>query len=234
MYNDDTMVQDRLFALSDAEYADFQHKIIPNVSKEHIVGVRVPALRRLAKLMMEQNIAENFIHLLPHVYFDENMLHGILVSELDDYEQCLAAVGAFLPYIDNWAVCDVLVPKIFKKHREELISNIKDWIKSSEPYTCRFGLKMLMTHFLDENFNDTYLKLAASVHSNHYYVNMMQAWFFATALAKQWGSTMVYIQNRSLDTWVHNKTILKACESHVITVSQKDHLRRLKTASKTS
>ena len=171
---------------------------------------------------------EGFLSELPHKYYDENMLHGLLISEIKDFELCVSKLETFLPHVDNWAVCDIMSPKCFKKHKSELLPLIKVWVESSEEYTIRFGLEMLMSHFLDDDFKSEYLKIAASVHSDRYYVNMMIAWFFATALAKQWDSTIEYIENNKLEEWVHNKTIQKARESNRITDEQKLYLNKLK------
>lgn len=169
-----------------------------------------------------------FMEELPHKYYDENILHGMLISEMKNYDACIEAVDAFLPYVDNWAVCDTMSPKIFKKHRTELLGKIKEWIASERVYTCRFGIRMLMVHFLDEDYKPEYLKLVADVSSEAYYVNMMIAWFFATALAKQWESVIPYISKEKLPVWVHNKTIQKAGESYRITDEQKTYLKELK------
>ncbi len=156
------------------------------------------------------------------------MLHGILVSEIKDFDTCIEKIEAFLPYVDNWAVCDIMSPRIFKKHKEELLDRIKLWISSDQTYTCRFGLEMLMTHFLDDDFKPDYLDLVAGLRSQEYYVNMMIAWFFATALAKQWEASLPYIEARSLDDWTHNKAIQKARESLRISKERKDYLKGLK------
>jgi len=171
---------------------------------------------------------EEFIYDLPHYYYDENILHALLVSEFADYDRCIKEVNRFLPYVDNWAVCDVMSPKVFKKNRERLIENIKEWANSKHTYTCRFGLGMLMCHYLDDNFLPEYLGIPAAVHSKEYYVQMMIAWFFATALAKQWKSTIPYLIEHRIDLDAHNKTIQKACESRRITNEQKEYLRMLK------
>ncbi len=156
------------------------------------------------------------------------MLHGLLISEIKDYDVCINEIDRFLPYVDNWAVCDIMSPKILKKNKEELIKKIKKWAKLKQTYTCRFGIKMLMSYFLDEDFKPEYLKISASVHSNEYYVQMMVAWFFATALAKQWNDAILYLENNKLDNWVHNKAIQKALESYRITDEQKVYLKNLK------
>ena len=225
-----TSIQKKLFELRDEEYAAFQSKLTPTVDPESFIGVRVPECRKLAKDLFKNNAAEvtEFLCALPHQYYDENMLHGLLISEVKDLEQCMEYLNAFLPYVDNWAVCDIMSPKCFKKHKPELLSAIETWLKSSEEYTVRFGLEMLMSHFLDDDFEPGYLKLAAAVRSDKYYVNMMIAWFFATALTKQWDSTIVYIENCKLDTWVHNKTIQKARESYRIPDEQKQYLQSFK------
>lgn len=221
-------VTSRLFALRDETYAAFQAKLTPGIPRDSFIGVRVPALRQLAKTYAREPEAALFLQSLPHDYYDENMLHSLLLSEMKDYAACVQAVDAFLPYVDNWAVCDILSPKVFRRHRTELIGEIRRWIASPQTYTCRFGMEMLMSHFLDEDFRPDYLELPVRVRSTEYYVNMMTAWFFATALAKQWDATLPYIQQHRLDPWTHNKTIQKARESYRITPEQKEVLRELK------
>ena len=221
-------VTERLFELQDKAYGDFHSGLVPNISREKIIGVRVPDARRLAKEYGKDSECRDFLRALPHKYYDENMLHGILLSGLKDYEECVQAVGEFLPYVDNWAVCDILSPKIFRKHRTELIAKVREWSASEKTYTCRFGLEMLMTHYLDEDFRPEYLEIPAGVCSEEYYVNMMIAWFFATALAKQWDAAIPYLQDNRLGAWVHNKTIQKARESFRITQEQKAYLKTLR------
>lgn len=221
-------IQERLFELQDEKYGDFQANLTPTMKRENIIGVRVPMLRKFAKEVKKDAACETFLQALPHDYYDENMLHSILLAETKDYDKTIAYVDSFLPYVDNWAVCDTLSPKIFKKHRDKLITKIYEWSNSKETYTCRFGLDMLMTHYLDEDFKEEYLELPASIRSEEYYVNMMIAWFFATALAKQWEATIPYIENNRMDKWAHNKTIQKAIESYRITPEQKEYLRSLK------
>lgn len=218
----------RLFEVQDKEYAEFQSKLMPTIPKEKIIGVRVPAVRKLAKQYIKDEESSSFLKNLPHKYYDENMLHGLLISEIKDFELCINEVDRFLPYVDNWAVCDIMSPKIFKKNKEKLIKKINCWTKSSKTYTCRFGIEMLMSHYLDEDFKSEYLEIVANIHSKEYYVQMMIAWFFATALAKQWEATVPYIVNNKLDKWVHNKTIQKARESYRITTKQKDYLKNFK------
>lgn len=225
-----TATQKKLFELQDRDYALFQSKLTPTVDPELFIGVRVPLCRALARELSKNGIdeAEKFFTELPHQYYDENMLHGLLISEIRDFDRCISALEAFLPYVDNWAVCDIMSPKCFKKRRKELLPFIETWVKSSEEYTVRFGLEMLMTHFLDDDFKPEYLMIAASVHSDKYYVNMMIAWFFATALTKQWDSAIGYITDSRLEKWVHNKTIQKARESCRMTSEQKGYLHALK------
>lgn len=221
-------IQSVLFSLQDKDYALFQSKHLPEIDSKTIIGIRVPILRKLAKDYIKQANIQDFLNTLPHQYCDENMLHGLLISEMKDYDSCIAALQQFLPYIDNWVVCDIISPKILKKHKKQLLEQIKIWADSPHPYTCRFALEMLMTHFLDDDFQADYLTIPAHVQSDEYYVKMMQAWFFATALAKQWDSTVPYLQNHRLAIWVHNKTIQKARESLRISDSQKQYLKTLK------
>lgn len=221
-------IQEELFALQDTEYAAFQSKLTPTVPSESIIGVRVPQLRKLAKKLFKSKEAQEFLLTLPHTYYDENMLHSLLISEIKDFDACVLATDAFLPFVDNWAVCDILSPRVFKKTRARLTSEILRWTASIHAYTCRFGIEMLMTHFLDDDFEPKYLGIPAQVHSDEYYVNMMVAWFFATALVKQWDFTIPYLETEKLDTWTHNKTIQKARESYRITKEQKLYLKSLK------
>ena len=220
--------QELLFQLQDKGYRDFQSKLIPTIPVETIIGVRIPTIRKLAKEYGKDPESVEFLKQLPHTYYDENILHALLVAEIKDYEVCVKEVERFLPYVDNWAVCDIYSPKVFRKNKGKLIDKIREWTASDHPYTCRFGMEMLMTHFLDENFRVEYLEIPAAVHSEEYYVNMMIAWFYATALAKQWDATIGYIEDQRLDTWTHNKTIQKARESYRITPEQKEYLKTLK------
>ena len=219
---------EELFKLQDKEYADFQSKLTPSVDKSRFIGVRVPKIRKFAKLYFKDENSKEFLNTLPHQYYEENMLHGLLISEINDYDQCIKEVDKFLPYVDNWAVCDTMSPKVFKKNKDKLIAKIKIWSKSKEVYTCRFGIEMLMRYYLEEDFKTEYLNIPAAIVSDDYYINMMIAWFFATALAKQWDDSIKYIENRKLTKWVHNKTIQKAIESYRITNEQKEYLKSLK------
>ena len=179
-----TLLQERLFAMQDKQYAAFQAKLTPGVPVERFIGIRVPVLRKFAKEFTKEAECEEFLHQLPHEYYDENMLHGLLISEVKDYEECIRLTDRFLPFVDNWAVCDIMSPKVFAKHKKELLTKIKTWSKSSHVYTCRFGIETLMSHYLDKDFKAEYLEIPASVRNEEYYVKMMVAWFFATALAK--------------------------------------------------
>ena len=221
-------IQKELFEQQDEKYRDFQAKLIPTVAPESVIGVRTPALRKMAKQYAKRDDIDEFLSELPHKYFDENQLHAFIVSELKDYEKCIALVDSFLPYVDNWATCDQMSPKVFKKHRKELFLHIEKWLGSTETYTIRFAIGMLMEHFLDEDFDEAYLEKVAAVRSEEYYINMMKAWYFATALAKQYESTIPFIENQKLDKWSHNKAIQKSIESYRITPGQKEYLRTLK------
>lgn len=203
-------------------------KLVPNLDPETIIGIRVPALRAYAKELAGTPEAERFLDMLPHRYFEENMLHGLLLERKKEFGGCVAAFEDFLPYIDNWAVCDIPSPKVFGKHKEELYPILQKWIASAHTYTCRFGLEVLMRHFLDESFTPEVLALAASAKPGEYYVNMMVAWFFATALSKQWDEAVPYLERRALDPDIHLKTIRKACESYRITPEKKAYLKGLK------
>lgn len=221
-------IQKELFSLQDKEYMKFLSKLTPNVSEDTIIGVRIPEIRKLAKKLVKNNEYEDFLKELPHKYYDENLLHGAIISENKDFENCIELLNSFLPFVDNWAVCDTISPKIFKKHKKELIEKVKEWSQSDKTYICRFGVEMLMTHFLDEDFKKEYLEMVANIYSEEYYVKMVIAWFFATALAKQWDYAVIYLENNRLDVWVHNKTIQKARESLRILEDKKGYLKGLK------
>ena len=222
-------LQQNLFGMRDAAYAAFIAKLTPGFPPSHLIGVRVPLLRTIARSFAKEEAAsQRFLSHLPHSYYEEDMLHGMLISLVKDYDRCLDLTDRFLPYVDNWAVCDTLSPKVFAKHKAQLLENILRWSSSSHTYTCRFGLRMLMTHFLDDSFSADFLEIPAAIHSEEYYVKMMVAWFFATALAKQWEATLPYLENRQLDPWTHRKTIQKAIESYRIPPERKDYLRTLR------
>ena len=217
-----------LFKMQDMDYRDFNSKLIPTVDKESMIGIRTPDLRKYAKQLGKSSDAIEFLQTLPHKYFDENQLHAFIISEIKDFKSCVDRVNEFLPYVDNWATCDQLSPKVFKKHHKELITYIKEWLKSDKVYTLRFGIGMLMEHFLDEDFDILYPETVSKIRSGEYYINMMIAWYFATALAKQYESVIPFIENNSLDIWTHNKAIQKSIESYRITDEQKAYLRELK------
>ena len=222
-------LQQNLFDMRDATYAAFIAKLTPGFQPSHFIGVRVPLLRTIARSFAKEEAAsQSFFSLLPHSYYEEDMLHGMLISLVKDYDRCVDLTDRFLPYVDNWAVCDTLSPKVFAKHKTQLLENILRWSSSSHTYTCRFGLRMLMTHFLDDSFSADFLEIPAAIRSEEYYVKMMVAWFFATALAKQWEATLPYLENRQLDPWTHRKTIQKAIESYRIPPERKDYLRTLR------
>ncbi len=221
-------IRDKLFKMQDIGYRDFNSKLIPTVKKEDMIGVRTPELRKYAKKLLKEEGVEDFLHSLPHKYFDENQLHAFIISEIKDFKLCIDELINFLPYLDNWATCDQLSPKIFKKYRDDLLPHIYEWLKSEKTYTVRFGIGMLMEHFLDEDFKSEYPEMVAAVRSEEYYINMMTAWYFATALAKQYESILPFIEGNKLDTWTHNKSIQKAIESNRISAEQKNYLKGLK------
>lgn len=231
-----TAIRQRLWELQDSDYRDFHSKLIPNVDKNLIIGVRTPELRSYAKELLRgakkdsavQTEINEFLAELPHRYYDENNLHAFLLEGIKDYESCLAAVNRFLPYVDNWATCDMMSPKVFARHPGELEAAVKDWLASSDTYTVRFGIGVLMRYFLDEHFDARYLEQAAQTCCEEYYINMMVAWYFATALAKQYEQTLPFLEEQRLPVWTHNKAIQKAIESRRITPEQKAYLRTLK------
>lgn len=223
-----TDIQERLFALRDEKYAEFQAKLTPTLPKESFIGVRLPQLRKLAAEFMKEEGCREFLNSLPHDYYDENLMHSVILERSRKFEDAVEGVRAFLPYVDNWAVCDSLRPKVFAKHKKELLPLAMEWVASPETYTCRFGIDMLMTHFLDGDFEPEYPELVSTVRSEEYYVNMMVAWYFATALAKQWDAVIPYIEQRRLSPWTHRKAIQKAIESFRITEKQKEYLRGLR------
>ena len=221
-----------LFALQDETYRDFQAKLLPTVDPAAVIGVRTPALRDCAKTLSKRPDIGDFLAALPHAYFDENQLHAFIISLERDYDRCVAEVNAFLPYVDNWATCDQLSPKVFRRHRPALLGEIRRWLAAEHCFTVRFGIGMLMEHFLDADFDPAYLEWVAALRSEEYYVNMMIAWYFATALAKQYEAALPYIEENRLDPWTHNKAIQKAVESYRVPQERKDYLRSLKRSGK--
>ena len=221
-------IRQSLFELQDIKYRDFQAKLIPGKDTETMIGVRTPELRKLAKQMLKREEIGEFLRDLPHRYFDEDQLHAFIVSGIKEYGKCMEELMRFLPFVDNWATCDQMSPGVFKKHKPELLTQIREWLGSDHTYTVRFGIGMLMQYFLDDDFDPAYPELVAGVHSEEYYINMMIAWYFATALAKQYDAVLPFIEGRRLDPWTHNKTIRKAVESYRISDEQKEYLRSLK------
>ena len=221
-------IQAELWEMQDTGYKDFHAKLIPTVAPEAIIGVRTPQVRKYAKQLAKDPQIGDFLAQLPHKYYDENNVHAFVVEQIRDYGECLAQTERFLPYIDNWATCDMMAPKVFARHKEKLLEPIRRWIASSETYTIRYGVGMLMRFYLDEDFRPEYLQWVAEISSEEYYVNMMRAWYFATALAKQYEAVIPYLEEKRLDGWTHNKAIQKACESYRMTAEQKKYLRSLK------
>ena len=222
------VIIEKLQELADSGYRDFQAKLIPTVAKDTIIGVRTPAMRALANELKGTELAASFLQELPHQYFDENQLHAFLINELKDYKQCLEELELFLPYVDNWATCDQLSPKVLKKQPDATLAAIKKWLGSDHDYTVRFGMEMLMSFYLDDLFKPEFLAWVAADKNEAYYVKMMVAWFFATALAKQYEATVPYFEQRLLPEWSHKKAIQKACESYRVTKEHKEYLRTLK------
>ena len=222
------MIQEKLFEYQDLGYREFNSKLIPNIDKETMIGVRIPDIRKIEKsLSIEEK--EEFLLKLPHKYFEENMLHGIIISNMKDYNKAIINLEKFLPYVDNWAVCDSISPKIFKKNRERVIVNVLSWIKSNHTYVCRFGIGMIMQLYLeDEYFKRTYLDIIAKIKTEDYYINMMRAWTFQVALVKQWKEAIKYIEKGLLDEFTHNKTISKSCDSYKIEKEKKEYLKTLR------
>ncbi len=221
-------IRNQLLTLQDPHYREFQCRLIPTVPADLIIGIRIPVLRSYAKTMFKESGSLAFLQMLPHRYYDENNLHAFLLEQLPDYNECIRSLDAFLPYVDNWSTCDSMKPKVFRKHLPELIQKIPEWLNDSHPYTVRFGIEMLMNYYLGEGFRSDYADLVSAVQSSEYYVNMMIAWYFATALAKNYDQTILYIEENRLTPFVHNKSIQKALESYRVTAEHKDYLRTLK------
>ena len=224
-------IKNELLSMQDKTYKDFHSKLMPTINPDSIIGIRVPVLRDYAKKLFKENSIESlnpFLKNLSHEYYEENNIHAFIIEKINNFDECIFYLENFLPYIDNWATCDMLNPKIFKTNYEKLLEKIYQWINSDSVYTVRFAIGMLMRYFLDEKFETKYLDLVASINSEEYYINMMRAWFFATALAKQYEQTFPYIKNYSLDKWTHNKTIQKAKESFRISKEQKEELKKFR------
>ena len=218
----------KLFELQDLKYRDFHSRLMPTVNPEKVIGVRTPDLRKLAKELKDDENTADFISSIPHKYYEEDNLHAFLIEQIKDYDDCIREINRFLPFVDNWATCDMMRPKIFREHLPELLGEIEKWIASGETYVVRFGIECLMCYYLDDFFCPEFPRIVASVCSDEYYVRMMQAWYFATALAKRFDEIVPYLEENRLDADVHNKTIRKAIESYRITDEQKSYLRSLK------
>ncbi len=220
-------IQNKLFSLQDIKYKQFHAKLVPNPNSDTLIGVRTPELKRLAKSLSDEE-KQKLLCALPHKFYEENNLHAFVINDIPNFDSCIVEIERFLPFVDNWATCDGLRPKCFNKNRTRLMPYIDKWMASNHTYTIRFGIEMLMTHFLDANFDESYLQKVAQIKSDEYYVNMMCAWYFATALAKQYDSTLPIIEQNILPVWVHNKSIQKAIESFRISTEQKSYLKTLK------
>ncbi|MBE6586921.1 MAG: DNA alkylation repair protein [Ruminococcaceae bacterium] len=226
-----TDIKKFLFENGDREYKRFQGALMPTVDPERVIGVRTPVLRKFAK-GIDENTAETFMKSLPHTYYEEDNLHAFLIERIKDFDRCIEALDRFLPFVDNWATCDSMNPKILKTDKARLLSCIDRWIGSDKVYTVRFAIGLLMRHFLGEDFKTEYAERVAAVTSDEYYVNMMQAWYFATALAYQPEAILPYFEERRLPAWVHNKAIQKARESYRIPKEHKEYLKTLKELSR--
>ena len=221
-------ITEQLFELQDVAYGDFQAKLMPTIDRKTIIGVRTPALRKLAQQIYKTAAGQEFIGHLPHRYYEENNLHAFIVAKIADFDEAMRQTNLFLPYIDNWATCDSFTPKVFGRHPDKLLTAVSGWLASNHTYTVRFAIRMLMTFFLDERFKPEYAQMVAAVKSDEYYIKMMVAWYFATALAKQYDAIVGLITSPILDPWTHNKAIQKAIESYRITDVQKSFLKKNK------
>ncbi len=221
-------IRQKLLSMQDEKYRDFTAKLMPTVDKSRIIGVRSPLLRAFAKELLKEGEYREFLSDLPHKYYEEDNLHGFIIEGIKDFDLCISELRNFIPYMDNWATCDCVRPKVLKKEPERVYTFILELLKSEKTYTVRYGIGLLMSFYLDDNFSPSHLKLLSEISSDEYYINMMLAWYYATALAKQWESTIPYIEKRILTSWVHGKTIQKAIESYRITDEQKVYLRTLK------
>lgn len=217
-----------LFAMQDKKYKAFQEKLMPSVDPKAVIGIRTPALRRFAAAFAKTKDAEAFMEALPHDYYEENNLHGLLIEKITDLERAIEELDRFLPYVDNWATCDMTSPKIFSKNKDRLLPAIETWIVSENTYTVRFGIVTLMKHYMDGSFSPDHLRTVANIESEEYYINMAKAWYFAEALVKQYNQALPYLENGSLSPFVHNKTISKACDSFRIDKDKKTYLKTLR------
>ena len=222
------MLEKELFELQDLKYKEFHQKLMPTVNPDKVIGIRTPVLRKFSKEFGKREEAEGFLKNLPHKYYEEDNLHAFLLEQTKDYDILIKELNKFLPFVDNWATCDMMRPKILKNHREELLEDIKRWLNSKDTYAIRFAVNCLMNYYLEDEFKPEYLLLVKNIESEEYYINMVRAWYFATALAKQYDATIKVLENKVLDKWTHNKTIQKAVKSYRITKEQKEYLRTLK------
>lgn len=225
--NNEQLIKD-LFSLQDIKYRDFNSKLIPNVDKETVIGIRTPVLRKYSVEFSKTDYAKEFLSSPQHTYFEENNLHAFLIEKIKDFDECAKALDDFLPFVDNWATCDCMNPKVLAKDKNKLLLKITEWINSNDTYAVRFAIKMLMTYFLSEYYKDEYAEMVAQIHSDDYYINMMRAWYFATAISKNYESAVKFLEKCKLDKWTHNKAISKSCESRCVCQSQKDYLKSLK------
>ena len=221
-------VYERLKKYQNKDYQEFQSKLVPNIDKNTILGVRTPDMRGIAKEIFGTEEAKEFIKELPHKYYEENLVHFFLIAKIKNFDECVEEVEKFLPFIDCWPVCDQATPNVFKKNHDKLLPLVKKWINSNHVYTARFGIRMLMNEYLNDDFKEEYLELVASKKGDDYYLKMMVAWYFATALAKQYDATIKYIESKKLDAWIHNKTIQKATDSFRVSDEHKDYLKTLR------
>ncbi len=228
LYINMTPIQEKLFELQDLNYRDFHSKLMPTVCKDKIIGVRVPHLRKFAKELNNFELKADFLNALPHKYYEEDNLHAFLIEQIKDFHECVSALDKFLLFVDNWATCDMMTPKVLGTNLEKLYEKIEEWINSSHTYTVRFGIVTLMKFFMGESLDKKHLDLLLSIKSNEYYINMAIAWHLATALASRWDLVIPYIEKKKFNKWVHNKTIQKAIESYRITKEQKAYLKTLK------
>jgi len=223
------IIRGMLFENQDLEYRDFNSKLIPNIDKDKIIGVRMPIIRKMAKDIYDNEYVEEFLYELPHKYQEENILHGVILTlRYKNIDILLDKLDLFLPYMDNWAVTDVISPKLFKKYPDKVYDKIKEWINSRDEYTIRFGVVTLLQFYLDDNFKLEILKLVSKIKSDYFYVNMAIAWFYSFALIKQYDNTIIYFEDKKLDVWIHNKSLQKALESYRISKDRKEYLRSLK------
>lgn len=221
-------VQERLFSLQDLKYREFHSKLMPTVNKDRIIGVRTPDLRKFAKEINKSDLKAEFFKALPHQYYEEDNLHAFLIEQIKDFDECVFALDNFLLYVDNWATCDMMTPKILGSEPGKLYLKIQEWLKSSHTYTVRFGVVTLMKFFMNEYLDEKHLNLLLTIKSNEYYINMAIAWYIATALSSNWNMVIPYIEKQKFSKWIHNKSIQKAIESYRITLEQKEYLKRLK------